>query len=173
MKINALFPLVYLFMIIFIANSCIINNQSAQLAEDTSLSSQDTQEEASVQDYDPDPAEEAAGKPSDDLSDIIIVDSPTPDQLISSPLIIEGKARGTWFFEATFPVKLLDYDGNVIMEYYAQTDEEWMTEDFISFRAELSYERPATDTGTLLLIKANPSDIREYDAQIEIPVRFR
>ena len=48
-----------------------------------------------------------------------------------------------------------------------------MTEDFISFRAELSYERPATDTGTLLLIKDNPSDIREYDAQIEIPVRFR
>ena len=56
--------------------------------------------------------------------------------------------------------------------HYAITDEEWMTEDFISFTANLEFDEPETATGILLLEKNNPSDIREQDAQIEIPVRF-
>jgi hypothetical protein len=87
--------------------------------------------------------------------------------------MIEGEARGTWFFEATFPIKLIDVHGNIIVEYYAYTEEEWMTEDFINFTAIIEFDDPGTDTGTLLLIRNNPSDIREHDAQVEIPVRFR
>jgi hypothetical protein len=111
-----------------------------------------------------------AGK--NEFSDQIKVTSPVRNQLVESPIIIEGEARGTWFFEGTFPVTLLDADGNEVAIHYAQTDAEWMTEDFISFYASLEFEKPDTDSGTLLLIKNNPSDMRELDAQIEIPVRF-
>jgi len=120
-----------------------------------------------------DPVAEQPAEQAEDHSDLITVDIPVPNQLVTSPLTIEGQASGTWFFEATFPVKLLDGNGNVIAEYYAQTEEEWMTEDFIDFTSVLEFDDPGTDTGTLLLIRDNPSDIREYDAQVEIPVRFR
>ena len=92
--------------------------------------------------------------------------------MIKSPLIIEGEARGTWFFKATFPVKLLDANGNEVAVHYAQAPGEWMTEDFVSFEAQIEFSKPATATGTLVLEKSNPSDLAEYDAKIEIPVRF-
>ena len=106
------------------------------------------------------------------ISDQIIVRAPETDQLIQSPLIIEGEARGTWFFEATFPVKLLDANRNLVASHFAQTDEDWMTEDFIGFKAQIEFKKPPTATGILVLEKDNPSGLAEYDARIEIPVRF-
>ncbi|MCJ7666539.1 MAG: Gmad2 immunoglobulin-like domain-containing protein [Actinobacteria bacterium] len=107
-----------------------------------------------------------------DLDSPIEVTNPLPDQLIESPLMIEGQARGTWYFEATFPVKLLDANGNVIATYYAQAQGEWMTEDFVPFKAQIEFNKPATATGILVLEKDNPSGLAEYDAKIEIPVRY-
>ncbi len=102
----------------------------------------------------------------------IRVTNPVSGQLVKSPLIVEGEARGNWFFEATFPVKLLDENGKVIASHFAQTQEEWMTEDFISFTARIEFEKPATSAGVLLLEKDNPSGLPEHDASIEIQVRF-
>ncbi|MEA2015887.1 MAG: Gmad2 immunoglobulin-like domain-containing protein [Actinomycetota bacterium] len=103
----------------------------------------------------------------------IIVESPGPNEVISSPLIITGEARGTWFFEANFTVKLLDGNGEEVAVHYAQALDEWMTEDFVPFRAEIEFEMPETDTGFLILEKNNPSDIREYDDELIVPVRFK
>jgi hypothetical protein len=49
-----------------------------------------------------------------DKTDLIRVESPEPNQTITSPLIVKGEARGYWFFEASFPVKLLDDEENLI-----------------------------------------------------------
>lgn len=38
--------------------------------------------------------------------DLIVVDNPRPNSNIKSPLAIFGKARGIWFFEASFPISL-------------------------------------------------------------------
>jgi hypothetical protein len=103
----------------------------------------------------------------------IIVESPKPNEVISSPLVITGEAKGTWFFEANFPVKLLDGNGEEIAIHYAEALDEWMTEDFVPFRAEIEFEKTATDTGFLVLEKNNPSDIREYDDELIISVRFK
>lgn len=56
--------------------------------------------------------------------------------------------------------------------HYAITDEEWMTEDFISFTTRIEFDEPETATGILILEKNNPSDLREHYARLEIPVRF-
>ncbi|HXK32321.1 MAG TPA: hypothetical protein VJ378_02535, partial [Candidatus Paceibacterota bacterium] len=42
--------------------------------------------------------------------DLIKIENVRPNQIISSPLSIKGEARGNWFFEASFPIRL--YDGN-------------------------------------------------------------
>jgi hypothetical protein len=103
----------------------------------------------------------------------IVLEAPEPTALIESPLECRGRARGSWFFEATFPVSLLDGRGAVVARHYAQASGEWMTESFVPFQAQLSFGRPATDTGVLVLHKANASGLPEHDAELRVPVRFR
>jgi hypothetical protein len=101
------------------------------------------------------------------------VSSPIADAVVSSPLVIAGEARGTWYFEATFPVSLLDADGKPVVSSYAQAQGEWMTEQFVPFKTELTFTAPASETGTLVLEKANPSGLPEHAGELRVPVRFR
>jgi hypothetical protein len=106
-------------------------------------------------------------------SDIIILDEPKPGDIIESPLTLRGKARGTWYFEATFPVVLTDRDGKIIAQWYAQADGDWMTEEFVPFEGTLEFEKPEFgERGTLILRKDNPSGLPEHDDALEIPVFF-
>lgn len=104
----------------------------------------------------------------------IKITSPKSGDTISSPIKIEGEARGTWFFEASFPARLLDADGKeiAVMPVTAKTD--WMTEDFVGFYAELSFDKTkvTTKTGTLVLQKDNPSGLPEHDDSVSIPIKF-
>lgn len=107
-------------------------------------------------------------------TDIIKIFTPKKNQKISSPLVIEGEARGMWFFEASFPFVLTDWDGKIIAQHFAQAQGEWMTEDFVSFSAKLEFEKPAYgERGFLILKKDNPSGLQEHDDSIEIPVIFK
>lgn len=99
--------------------------------------------------------------------------SPRPHAVVSSPLTVRGEARGQWFFEADFPVRLVDESGAEIAGSVARARGEWMTEDFAPFEASLSFEEPAGGTGLLVLDRANPSGLAENAAQVAIPVRFR
>lgn len=103
---------------------------------------------------------------------LIIVVSPKPNQIISSPLVISGEARGYWFFEASFPVKLLDGDNKIIAEGIAQAQDEWMTENFVPFKAELRFVAPLTKKGILILEKDNPSGLSEHNNSLTISVQF-
>jgi len=107
-----------------------------------------------------------------DKTDLIIVENPESNQLITSPLIVKGQARGLWFFEASFPVKLLDKNGNVIAAVAAQAKSEWTTEDFVPFEAILEFQKPETKEGTLVLEKDNPSGLPEKADELRIPVNF-
>ncbi|HOX10857.1 MAG TPA: Gmad2 immunoglobulin-like domain-containing protein [Candidatus Moranbacteria bacterium] len=104
--------------------------------------------------------------------DVIKIASPRPNQEIQSPLTIEGSAKGAWFFEAQFPIKLLDGNKKVIAtsEAYAQGD--WMTEDFVSFNAVIEFEKPKTKKGTLILGKDNPSGLAQNNDELIVPVSF-
>ena len=65
--------------------------------------------------------------------DLIIVQSPMAFEKISSPLTVKGMARGTWFFEASFPVRLVDENGKELAVIPVQAKTEWMTTDFVEF----------------------------------------
>jgi len=104
--------------------------------------------------------------------DLIKVSSPRPNQVVASPLLIEGTARGFWFFEASFPVKLFDANGNTIATGIAQAQSEWMTRDFVPFRLRLEFARPKTSKGSLILEKDNPSGLPQNDDKLIIPVKF-
>lgn len=103
----------------------------------------------------------------------IRIAAPMPNGVVVSPLTVAGEARGTWYFEASFPVELLDADRNSIAIIPAQAEGEWMTEGFVPFTATLDFTVPATDTGFVVFKKDNPSGLPEHDASVEVPVRFR
>lgn len=101
----------------------------------------------------------------------IFVNNVKENQEISSPLKIEGKARGFWFFEASFPIQLVDTDGNILATAIATADGEWMTTEFVNFTANLEYVKPtSTNHALLILNKDNPSGDPDKDQSIFIPV---
>lgn len=104
--------------------------------------------------------------------ELIRVSIPTPNQVVGSPLSIEGEARGTWYFEASFPIKIFDANGNLLGTAIAQAQSDWMTEDFVQFKAQLTFDSPSTEQGTLILQKDNPSGLPENDDELKIPVLF-
>ena len=104
--------------------------------------------------------------------DLIRLNYPVPNQVSTSPLEINGTARGTWFFEADFPIHLYDQQGKLLGTAIAQAQGEWMTEEFVEFSASLIFEQPATSNGYLVLEKNNPSDLEENSDELRIPVVF-
>ena len=100
------------------------------------------------------------------------VTSPQPNAVVKSPLTVKGEARGNWYFEASFPVKLLDANGNQLAIIPAQAQGEWMTTNFVPFQGTLTFSTPTTATGTLVFEKDNPSGLPEHDDSYSIPVRF-
>ena len=117
-----------------------------------------------------------------EISKTIIIESPKANEIIDSPLIIKGKARGNWFFEATFPVTLVDWDGKIIAESYVEAKDNWMTEDFVPFEGKLEFKNPSfpntnikhfSHRGTLIFRNSNPSGLLENQYYFELPIRFK
>lgn len=114
----------------------------------------------------------------DAAEDLITVATPTPEQVISSPLEITGQARGQWLFEADAPVVLTDWDGRIIAEGAVTAESSWMTEEFVPFSGTLEFSSPENTgpqsvRGSLIIQRANPSGQPENDMAVEIPVRFQ
>jgi hypothetical protein len=107
------------------------------------------------------------------LADLIVVDAPKSGAIVASPLTVTGKARGSWYFEASFPVKLKDASGTVIAERPAQAQGDWMTTDFVPFTITLTYPaQTAGSGGTLVLMNDNPSGDPDKQKELDIPVVF-
>lgn len=113
-----------------------------------------------------------------DMSPIIQVSYPQPNQVVTSPFTITGKAVGNWYFEASFPIVLVDWDGKIIAQGVATAQSDWMTTEFVPFKATLTFTSADiagtySNKGTLILKKDNPSGLPEHDSSIEIPVLLK
>lgn len=128
----------------------------------------DEEQETTVPD---DVAEHIASK-----ADLIQVTQPQVNETITSPVTVTGQARGYWFFEASFPIVVVDWDGKIIGEGYATADGEWMTEDFVPFTGTITFTvEPdvAYSRGTLIFKRDNPSGLPEHDDALEIPIQLQ
>ncbi len=107
------------------------------------------------------------------LDDLIVVEAPLADALVTSPITISGKARGNWYFEASAPVELRDTNGTIIAQGHIEAQGDWMTSEYVPFTATLTFTSPAAKTGLLILKNDNPSGDPTREKQLVIPVRFR
>lgn len=96
------------------------------------------------------------------------------NELVTSPLIVRGEATAGWYFEASFPVKLLDANGKVLAQAPATTTDDWTDMNgFHPFTSSALTFTTTTATGTLVLHNDNPSGLAKYDQEVRIPVRFK
>ena len=73
---------------------------------------------------------------------MIVIDAPIPGATVTSPLTVTGRARGPWYFEASFPVILKGPGGAVLATVPAQAVGDWMTTDWVPFTATLVFTPP-------------------------------
>lgn len=103
------------------------------------------------------------------LSARVTVTTPQPNAKVEKTFIVAGSAPGQWFFEGSFPMKVIDKNGNVILNSYAEAQGDWMTTNLVTFVATASttgYVGPAT----LVLLRDNPSGLPENDDSVEVSI---
>ncbi|EKE16365.1 MAG: hypothetical protein ACD_11C00018G0001 [uncultured bacterium] len=107
-----------------------------------------------------------------DDAEMVVLKKPKSNETISSPLKIEGEARGNWFFEGIFLIKLTDKEGNVLSQSNAKALSDWMTTKFVSFESEIIFDKKNFSEGILVFEKSNPSGIPENNQSFKLPVFF-
>lgn len=130
----------------------------------------------SVPTPEPSPAAEApSGKISASLpgTDSLKITSPEAGAVVSAPLVVKGEAKGSWYFEASFPILLVDEAGHELARATAQAQGDWMTEAFVRFEATFdTFDIGTASAGKLVFKKDNPSGLPENDESFEMPVQF-
>lgn len=98
--------------------------------------------------------------------DTIVIDTPLPEETVGNSFVVSGKARGMWFFEASFPLEVLDSAGKMLLQIPVQATGDWMTTEFVPFTVTVTL--PATSTGklTLRLKNDNPSGLPENQKSV-------
>ncbi len=102
--------------------------------------------------------------------DNIRVELPFAGAVVGKQFSIIGEARGYWFFEASFPIEIIDENGKTISQAIAQANGEWMTTNFVPFKTDISIPQDFIGKATVVLKKDNPSGLPENDASLSIPI---
>ncbi len=102
--------------------------------------------------------------------DNIRVRQPVSGASVSGSFPVLGEARGTWFFEASFPIRLLDSSGVEVATAIATAEGQWMTTEFVPFSATMDIPHGLEGQATLVFEKDNPSGLPEHDDELRIPI---
>lgn len=102
--------------------------------------------------------------------DLIVPELPFPGAVTGKDFSVIGKARGNWYFEASFPIDVLDKDGNILVKSYATAQGEWMTTEFVPYKGEIKIPDTYMGPATLVLHKDNASGEPDKDASISFPI---
>ena len=70
-------------------------------------------------------------------------------------------------------MEVLDKDGKVLVATPAQAEGEWMTPDFVPFKADIKIPDSYTGPATLVLNRDNPSDLPQNAASISFPITIK
>lgn len=112
---------------------------------------------------------------SSDIARRVSVSRPVGNATVTSPIELSGAAPGNWFFEASAPVVVVDWEGRIIGESFITAEGDWMTTELVPFSGTVNYDLASTSPytrGAIIFQRANPSGLPENDAAEEIPVNL-
>lgn len=108
------------------------------------------------------------------------ITTPIKHDTVTSPLIIEGKAKMRWFFEGEIDIEIVDANGNVLKEWYGTADKNAMRvamdsthenkyEIMIPFHAKIVFERSTQKHAELVFYRLSE---REERTEYRLPIRI-
>lgn len=108
-------------------------------------------------------------------SDDIVIDSPVSGGVISSGTVhVSGRARGTWYFEASAPFEIQDNNKKVLATSHVNAQGDWMTTNIVPFTGDITFTVPQGVTSGFVVFKNdNPSGDPAKDKQVSVPVVFK
>ena len=116
------------------------------------------------------PAQTTAPTPPEPLSARVRITSPKENAPVSHDFDVEGRAPGSWFFEAQFPIQVRDGEDNVLGRATGSAQGDWQTSNLVAFKATMHIDGSYHGPATLILMKDNPSGLPENDDSVEIPI---
>lgn len=149
-------------LLLLLLAGCGTSSTDPAAAEDKEIIAAPT-EDREVQDWNP----KSDPQPLDSLIQVAL---PLPNASVNSPIKVSGRARGFFFFEAVMPVTLLDEDGKALTEFYARAKGDWMTDGWVAFSSEISYNAPAGTRAYLRLENDDPSGGEGRQRGVIIPL---
>ncbi len=124
-------------------------------------------------------AEQQAAHPSSVVpaTSEVLVTTPDAEEVFSAAggtIPVAGQAVGSWYFEASFPITLLDQHRKVIGSTNGQAQGDWMSKGMVPFTATLTYPAQAPNSaGFVVIHNDNPSGDPARDKSVEIPIVFK
>lgn len=103
-------------------------------------------------------------------ADVIQVVTPLPGAVVGKQFSVNGSARGTWYFEGSFPIEVDGANGAPIATVVAKASGDWMASEFVPFTASVTLPDSYMGPATVLLKKDNPSGLPDKDALIAFPI---
>lgn len=105
-------------------------------------------------------------------ADLIVVTNPTPGSVVGKPITVMGQARGTWYFEASFPIEVRDASGTIIATGIGQPvgGADWMTEEFVPFSSSIQIPASYIGEAVITLMNDNPSGLPENARSVSFPI---
>jgi len=94
----------------------------------------------------------------------------SPGQKVKGLVPFEGAVKGGYFFEANILINVLDMNQKLIKAGHATATGEWMTAGPVSFAGKLDFSDIAKGLAYIQIQNDNPSDMRENDKFIVIPI---
>ncbi len=105
--------------------------------------------------------------------DEITISAPSAGDVVYSPIAVSGMARGSWFFEASAPVNIIDLNGALIGTGHIQAQGDWMTSDFVPFTGSINFKTVTGSTaGIVLFENDNPSGQASTSKYLAVPIVF-
>lgn len=104
------------------------------------------------------------------LHDKVKVTSLQSGSTVTAAFTVKGEAPGNWYFEASFPIEVLDAAGNSLVQTHAEALSDWMTTEQVPFSADINIDTQYHGPATLVLRKDNPSGLPEHEDSLEIPI---
>jgi hypothetical protein len=100
----------------------------------------------------------------------IVVDLPFPGAVTGKEFKAIGKAKG-FMFEASFPVEVLDKDGQRLFIGPAHaTVEDWMVDALVPFEIDIKVPETYIGPATIIFRKDNASGLPEHEGSASFPI---
>ncbi|HOW60271.1 MAG TPA: Gmad2 immunoglobulin-like domain-containing protein [Candidatus Moranbacteria bacterium] len=114
----------------------------------------------------------SSSQPEQKQPETLRVYFPKSNDKITSPVIVSGQASG-WYFEGTFPVKIVDEKGKELGKgNVVSLDGNWMTTEFVPFKGSINFSAEGAKSGKIIFEKDNPSGLPQNAESYSLPVNF-